>query len=293
MPKKRDIKNIFVIKASGKQEPFDPEKIKQTCIRAGATKKLAERIVEKVEERLYNGMPTREILDIALSILDIEKPNTAIRYDLKSAIMRLGPAGYRFEDFFAEILREYGYHTKVRQMVAGECVEHEIDIIAEHAVSSRLIERPTHARYMVELKYHNEQGIWTGLKETLYTYARYLDLLDGWKAGKCERFDGAWLVTNTKFSHDAIQYGICKGIKMLGWKYPIGYGIEVMIEKKRLYPITVLRNLRYSEVVAFSKAGILLVKDLFKYKPEQLNNMSRLGIKRIKEIIAAAEHVVS
>ena len=45
--------------------------------------------------------------------------------------MKLGPTGYPFEDFIAKLLQADGYETKVRQILKGECITHEIDVIAE------------------------------------------------------------------------------------------------------------------------------------------------------------------
>ena len=56
----------------------------------------------------------------------------------------------------------------------GKCASHEIDVIADKGDS---------LRYMIECKYHNSQGIYTGLKEALYTHARFLDLNNGYKLG--------------------------------------------------------------------------------------------------------------
>ena len=60
---------IYVKKASGGTEFFDKEKIKRTCIRSGASKKLAEQIANQVEKRIYNGISTRNILKMALVLL--------------------------------------------------------------------------------------------------------------------------------------------------------------------------------------------------------------------------------
>jgi transcriptional regulator NrdR family protein len=95
---------IFVTKASGEREPFDVEKLRRTCERAGASKKLAAQVAAAVEKKVYDGIPTKEILDLILKELEKEKPYIAARYDLKGAIMRLGPAGFMFEQVLGELL---------------------------------------------------------------------------------------------------------------------------------------------------------------------------------------------
>ncbi|MEM5771907.1 MAG: ATP cone domain-containing protein [Candidatus Aenigmatarchaeota archaeon] len=285
-------KEIYVTKASGDRELFNENKIYKTIIRSGASKELANLVLREIKSRLYDGISTREIIEIATKILEERKPEAAAKYNLKYAIMALGPAGYTFENYFAEILNEYNYKTRLRQIVSGGCVNHEIDIIAEEFPKSRIFERPSPIRYMIELKYHNISGIYTGLKEVLYTYARFLDLIDGWKAGKCEKFDKPWLVCNTKFSLDAIQYANCKSMKLLGWRFPAGYGLEVMIEKRNLYPITLLRNLDKETLNAFSNARFMLLKDLFKFKPEEIESKTGINKRKIIELIQEAKKIM-
>lgn len=55
----------------------------------------------------------------------------AIRYDLKRALMELGPSGYPFEKLISDLLRKFGYRTKTNLTLQGKCVSHEIDVIAE------------------------------------------------------------------------------------------------------------------------------------------------------------------
>lgn len=177
---------LYVTKASGEREPFDAEKIRRTCKRAGASKQLAAKVAAAVEKKAYNGISTKRILELTLKELEKQKPHVAARYDLKSAIMRLGPAGFMFESLLAELLMEYRYRTQVHAIVEGGCIGHEIDVIATRADVIAAI----------EAKYHHAPGIYTGIKDALYVWARYLDLLDGAKAGKCPKFNQVWLVTN-------------------------------------------------------------------------------------------------
>ncbi|MBU5557582.1 MAG: ATP cone domain-containing protein [Candidatus Aenigmatarchaeota archaeon] len=284
---------MYVIKASGETAPFDPDKIRKTCLRAGAPADLAETIVQKITERFYPGISTREILEMTLKMLEVEHPHVAARYDLKGAIMRLGPAGFAFEALVAEVLKEHGYATRVHSMVQGACVMHEIDVIATKPFKKGPELESQLKYYMIECKYHHATGIYTGLKETLYTYARFLDLQDGWRTGKCQQFDQAWLATNTKFSTDAIQYANCKNIKMLGWNYPAGNSLQDMLEAKGLYPITSLRTLDPPTLAKFSAAGMMLTKDLIRRTPEEIADKTQLPLRRVKELVNEAERILT
>lgn len=265
---------MFVTKASGEREEFQPDKIRSTCLRAGAPKWLADKIVKEVEKNVYDGIPTKTILKITLKLLEKEVPHVAARYDLKGAIMRLGPAGFEFENLIAELLREYGYKTAVHTFVSTACAEHEIDIIAEKGDK----------RYMIECKYHNAPGVYTGLKEIMYTKERFDDLVDGYKKGLCQKFDQPWLVCNTKFSDDAIRYAACKGILLLGWKYP-KENLKEMLEKKKLYPITVLRKLDSYSQKRLASAGLMFCKDLIQRDISELKNLTRIPTNRLKILI--------
>ncbi len=274
---------LYVTKASGAKEPFDRNKIIATALRAGADRKLAELVAAKVEKMAYDGISTKEILQLALKVLDKEKSYVAARYDLKGAIMRLGPAGFAFEDLFAEILEEYGYRARTRSVFAGRCIEHEVDIVAEKEGELAAI----------EAKYHNAPGIFTGARDALYVYARFLDLQDGAKIGRCPSFNACWLTTNTKFSSDAIEYAQCKGMKLIGWNFPSPEnGLQAMIENKRLYPITVLRTLDRDSLGKLSGIGLMLCKDLLEKSSQEISTSSGISERKARALAQESKLVL-
>ncbi|MCD6471306.1 restriction endonuclease [bacterium] len=276
---------MYVIKASGEKQKFSPRKIRRTCLRAGAGKRLASQVVKEIEKKAYNGIKTSEILDLILKYLGKKKSSVAIRYSLKRAIFRLGPAGFPFEKFMAEVLRYYGYKTSLNKVIRGKCVNHEIDIIAEKQNGKK-------TTYMIECKYHNAPGIYTGLKETLYTWSRFLDLKDGYQLNLCKKFDIPWMISNTKFSSDALEYAQCKKMKLLGWHYPKTECLEDLIENKKLYPITILQNLdRYLEK-KFIQAKIVLCQDLVNYDIKYLHSLTGIKEKILKIFINQAREII-
>jgi len=275
----------FVLKASGEREPFNSEKVYKACLRAGASPALAKSITDQIERILYDGISTREIYHEVRRLLEASRVEVAARYSLKEALMRLGPAGFPFETYIGEVLEEYGYETKLRAIVEGFCVKHELDIIAVKKAGSGW---KTH---MVECKYHNAPGIITGVKEVMYTYARFLDLKEGWEHGKCGRFDQAWLVCNTKSSLDAQAFARCRGIRLLCWRYPEGEGLESLIDRKALYPITVLPSLKSERVEEFSRNKIMLVKDLVTYDLKRLEALTGLGDETLRSVKDEAERL--
>jgi hypothetical protein len=156
-------KRNYVIKSDGSSVPFNFGKVKSTCIRAGASNKLAAQVAQKISEKIYPGITTRQIYNMVLETLTIDNDSKVIghRYRLKESIMQMGPAGFPFENYVSAILEACGFEIKShRSQVQGTCVPHEIDIVATSDAS---------IRYLIECKFHNSPGIYTGIKEVLYT----------------------------------------------------------------------------------------------------------------------------
>jgi len=268
----------YVIKNDGRTVPFSFSKVRATCIRAGASNKLATYVAKRISDKIYDGITTRKIYNMVLDTLAIEDKSQAIghRYRLKEAIMLMGPAGFPFENYVSAILAEHGFHIKSkRTKISGICVTHEIDIIA--------ITENTNVRYMIECKFHNLPGIYTGIKEALYTHARFLDLK--------EQFNKEMLVCNTKISNDAITYGKCIGQEIISWRYPINNGLEKMIESKGLYPITIL-GLNKRELQILSQNNVMLVKDLINADSYQLSPQTKIPIRRIESLQNLAKQII-
>jgi hypothetical protein len=275
-------KEVLVRKASGVREPYDPKKVRKAVIRAGANETLADQIMSELEKKLYNGIKTDKIFRIVFQLLRKHHPHSASRYDLKRAIMKIGPAGYPFETFFSEVLEEYGYDTKLRQIVQGRCVPHEIDVIAKNKEGT----------FMIECKYHNNRGTKSHVHDGLYTWARFLDLQEGAKEGKCQEFDQAWLVTNTKFTTEVVEYANCRGLKLVGWNYPRDTSIRHLIENKNIYPISILRSIDRYTMKRLLYAELTLVKDLLKFPIRELQSKTRVSRTRLETIVAEAKGVV-
>ncbi len=230
-------------KASGDYEKYDRNKLLSSLLAAGLSEDRAMEIVREVESS-GRISTTRDLHEIVKERLLRRYPVVAARYSLKEAIMKLGPTGFPFEEYIAQVFRSLGYHVETHQFIRGRCVTHEIDLLID-------------GRKIGECKYHNARGIYTGLKEAMYTYMRFLDI------GEIRKLDGVILITNTKFSREAIEFSRCYGLSLLGWKYPRRRGLEAMIESSGVYPITVLSGiLRDEEITSLIGSGVISVNQL-------------------------------
>jgi Holliday junction resolvase-like predicted endonuclease len=226
---------IYIQKYSGEKEPFSAGKLKVSLTRAGAAPDLAEKVIGHIKEELHDGMTTAEIYAHAFDFLHKASPHLAARFQLKKAVMELGPDGHPFEKFVSEIMKSMGYEVAINQMVPGRCVTHEVDVIG----------KKDGRHVMVECKFHNQPGVDTDVKVALYVQARFEDIARHWETDPKDhdKLHEAWLITNTKLTSDAIRYGKCVGMKMIGWSYPREGSLERVIEDPGLHPITSLTML--------------------------------------------------
>ncbi|HEY0221060.1 MAG TPA: ATP cone domain-containing protein [Candidatus Paceibacterota bacterium] len=245
---------IYVVKADGAREPFDSTKLEHSLKKAGASQRYVDEITNHIKTHLTEDITTHEIYKHAFELLNKKDQPIAVKYSLKRAIMDLGPSGFPFEDFVAEIFRYKGYEAKTGQIVKGFCVEHEIDVVAWD--KKELI--------MVEAKFHNELGTKSDLKVALYVKARFDDLSKmKFDYGGERNVNEGWLVTNTKFTSTAIEYGSCQGgMKMVGWNYPPEGNLHDMILESKLHPITCLVSLNSREKKVLLDQGIVLCKSV-------------------------------
>ncbi len=247
---------IYITKADGSREIFDSSKLEGSLKRAGASSKSVELILRDIQDLMVDGMATHDIYRRAFDMLHLAERPVAVSYSLKRAIMELGPSGFPFEKFVAEVLREKGFETLTDQKVRGKLVEHEIDVVAWN--EEKLI--------MVEAKFHNELGVKTDLKVILYVKERFDDLsaatFDYGRPGR--KIDEGWLVTNTKFTSTAIEYGSQQGkeLVLIGWNYPTIGNLHDMILAEKLHPLTCLASLNGREKKELLDRGIVLCKTI-------------------------------
>jgi hypothetical protein len=259
-------------KANGTIEDFDEKKLIKAISQTGAKIDVARDICNYVKDKCYesykDNQPIRTdyIYRLAFKHLKNFSKASALKFSLKRSMLEIGPSGFPFEKFIAEIWRREGYSSITGQMVYGKCVSHEVDVIAWR--EGELV--------MVEAKYHSDAGSRTDLKNALYVKARYDDI-DG-NEYSINSFDikstkglndkmskvltEGWLITNTYFSDTAITYANCNNLKLMSFDYPDGGSLQDKIIEYSLYPITCLTTISHDEKRKLIEKDIILCQTL-------------------------------
>jgi hypothetical protein len=226
-----------IIKADGTIETFDGSKLEASLRRAGAGVHTAERIRHTIESSIGSSVGTHEVYKRAFTMLRQESRAVAARYYLRRALLEFGPSGHPFEDFVAQMFKKEGWNIETRKLISGKCVTHEVDVYATR-----------NGEFLAaELKYHNDPGYKTDVKNALYVKARFEDIWQCDPKTQVCPVDQGFLITNTKFTTQAIQYANCAGLQLLGWSYPHEGNLYDRIVAAGLYPITALTLLKKSE----------------------------------------------
>lgn len=271
-----------IIKSTGERVEFDPQKIRETLLRTGADEKLVDRVLDRVSKRVIRDMSTKRLFAIVRRELRRESRYLAQRYNLRNALIKLGPAGFKFEKYVSSILNAYDYtaHVPAKDLV-GLCVNHEVDVIAEK----------DGRRIMIEAKFRNRFGDKVKLKDTMATWARFVDLCDGNRTNKsCPHFDEVWIVTNGAFSDRSLQFGLCKGIDLVGWSTK-EHSLATLVDHASLYPITVLDGLKQWELDKFSDIGLMLCREIAIKDAGKLSGRTGIPRDRIRKIIEQCRQV--
>ncbi|UCH46140.1 MAG: restriction endonuclease [Nitrospiraceae bacterium] len=266
-------------KASGKIQEFDPRKLLDSLMRSGAARDQAENILEKVMPDVLPLTTTKQIYRLAHKYLKQLNHATVLRYSLKKGILRLGPSGYPFEKYFGELLKNYGYDVQTNLLLEGKCVSHEVDVFA---VNDREI-------VLVECKYRNRVNSAPDVKVAMYVHARFQDLRTALAPVHPGKTIEGWLVTNTRFTTDAIQFADCAGFQLKSWRHPDKLSLEKMIEENKLYPITVLSSLNTSQIKRLLENKVILMKDLARMEADTIKNILSISDRKALNIRKEAE----
>ena len=273
---------VNVLKFDGTKQPFDRNKVYNTCIRMRATPQQARDVTDKVAGKVYEGISTKKVLQLIFACLQEVMPETKQKIDLREAIslMRSKPD---FERFIQLLLEAEGYEIEANRIVEGKCVDHEIDAVA----------RKSGETTYVEVKHHIQFHTFTGLDVFLIARATFEDLKGGGQEGKNDYdFSRALVVTNTKMSEHAMRYADCRGISYIAWRDPPGRGLEEIIERNNFYPITMLRGIDSKTMTKLGDAGIVVLKQLTDGKLEEISEYTRIPVNILANLSNSAKEIL-
>jgi len=272
--------SVLVTKADGTTEAFSVSKLKRSLKRSGAGTEEVNEIVGKVNKILYDGIRTSEIYRRAFEFLRISEKPTAARYSLRRALFGLGPTGFPFEDFLAQLYETEGYSTKTRVKIMGHCVEHELDVTAFNQEDS----------FVTEAKFHSRPSIKSDLQIVMYCYARFLDLRSRKVCPKDQcGIQKFCVATNTKFTQTAEYYAECVGIDLLSWDYPRNNNLHDRIQKAKIYPVTVLQELDVGQRRVLLQRGIITCRSLLQNE-RQLRHL-HISPSKVEAVISEARQL--
>jgi len=270
-----------IIKHSGAIVDFNRSKLKQSLLKSGASPTIVEEVLQSIEKEIYDGISTKHIYKMAFGLLKKSSNSHAARYNLREAIRLLGPAGFFFEKFIARLFSSEHYETKTNLTLQGKCVSHEIDVFV----------KKNNSIAMLECKFHVGRDAASDVKVPMYIFSRFNDLKDKNHDifDKRDLISKCWIVTNNRFTSDAVDFAKCSGLNLLSWNYPETNNLKTKIDNYQLYPITCLTTLSLSEKDKLLILDVILVREL-------INNravLEKIGLSpnRMKNVMKEASEL--
>lgn len=114
---------------------------------------------------------------------------------------------------------------------------------------------------VAECKFHSEKTTTCNVKVPLYINSRYQDIISEKKNTKECPKEG-WVVTNTRFTSDAITFGSCAGLYLLSWDCPKDNDLKDRIDRLGLYPVTVSTLITHREKQFLLSRDVVLCRQL-------------------------------
>jgi hypothetical protein len=245
-------KSKKIVKKTGQKELFLPEKLCDSIIKVGASDELAQQVCSIVSESVRSGVSTDKIFTTTRKYLKDFDPKIAALYALERGLSALGPSGFIFEQYVAALFQEMNYDVQTNVYMEGEGVTHEIDVLAEKG----------NTVFVIEAKYRNEYQTKTHINQVMYADARLQDVKrQAVKKGDMREYY-MWVVTNTRFTDNAINYVEYRDIQLMGWDYPKYINLKKIVSDRKLYPVTILPSITHKALKGLAADGIILVKSL-------------------------------
>jgi len=255
LPSPKD--KIVVHKAGGEWQYFSSDKLFKFLKNVGLSSVECEFVLSELVRSLGKEINTREVTASVVAILrQLPKgARYAAIYTLKDSLRRMGPDGHNFEKFIGKLFEYSAYKVNVSQFVRGDCVEHEVDVVASNDTEINL----------VECKFHNTEGKRSDVVVAMYTHARFMDIEQADK--RDDRKVIGWLATNTKLTIDALKYVQCKGMHLLSVENPHNDNIMTKVRDANLFPLASIDILE-PYIATLMAADYVLAEDLLRLDSE-------------------------
>ncbi len=264
-----------IVKRNGYEELFDPQKLCGSIEMTGAPENISREVCFIVSQSIEDHMSTDRIFKITRDYLYRYDPDIAALYGLERGLSALGPSGFVFEQFIAALFLDIGgYQVKTNVYLEGEAVSHELDVWAEKG----------NVVFLVEAKYRNDFKTKTHINQIMYADARLQDIRrKAQKEGDTREYY-MWLITNTQFTDNAIQYVQYRDMQIVGWNFPKYINIMKIVYEKKLYPVTILPSITKSALKSMAHMNTILVKDLKPMSLDELKETFQLSMTLAKKL---------
>ena len=264
-----------IVKHSGDIVAFSPDKLRRSLTKSGASASVVDEIMKKIQNEIYEGISTKKIYKMAFALLKKRANSHAARYNLREAIRLLGPAGFFFEKYIARLFASEGHKTLTNLTLFGKCISHEVDVVI----------KKNDVVAMVECKFHMGREAVSDVKVPMYILSRFNDLKERKHPIFTEKdiISACWIVTNNRFTTDAIDFAKCTGLNLLSWDYPHNDNLKTKNDTNGLYPITCLTTLTLAEKDRLLNLDIIVVRELA-FSSELLEKIGLSPI-RIKKVL--------
>ena len=160
-------------------------------------------------------------------------------------------------------------------------MSHEIDVLVKKDSTIA----------MIECKFHMGKDANSDVKVPMYILSRFNDLKDNRHTifTRNDTVSKCWIVTNNRFTSDAIDFAKCSGLSLLSWNYPDNNNLKTKNDDNYLYPVTCLTTLSLAEKEKLLILDVILVKEII----NNSNCLERIGLSpnRIRNVLKEASEL--
>jgi hypothetical protein len=140
-------------------------------------------------------------------------------------------------------------------------------------------------------KYRNDFKSKTHINQVMYADAKVQDIKRRAIIDGDTREFYEWVVTNTQFTNNAINYVQHREMQLMGWDFPKYINLKKIVFERDLYPVTTIPSITKKALKKFSLDGIILVKQLigldidqFMQRYDLSHTLAKKLVREIKEL---------